>query len=66
MTNRHDPLLQGILCNIRAIARNTTENNVSYRAFELVEISRALRSAADVLDGEVLRRDTSNKSGRVA
>jgi hypothetical protein len=58
--------LQAILCNIRAIALNTTENNVSYLAHELVEISRALRSAADIIDGEVNWRDTFGNTGRVA
>ena len=66
MTARDGSPLQAILGNVRAIALNTTENNTSYLTFELVEISRALRSAADILDGEVFRRDTSNKSGRVA
>jgi hypothetical protein len=60
------PVLLAILGNIRAIAFNTTENNSSYPSHELVEISRALRSAAKIIDGEGFRRDNSNKSARVA
>jgi hypothetical protein len=60
------PILLAIIGNIRAIALNTTENNTSYPSYELVEISRALRSASSVIDGEVFRRDNFNKSGRVA
>lgn len=60
------PVLLAILGNIRAIAFNTTDNNTSYASHELVEISRALRSASNIIDGEVFRRDNSNKSGRVA
>jgi hypothetical protein len=60
------PVLLAILGNIRAIAFNTTENSTSYPLHELVEISRALRSASKIIDGEVFRRDNSNQSGRVA
>jgi hypothetical protein len=60
------PILLAILGNIRAISLNTTENNTSYSTFELVEISRALRTAAKNIEGEVNRRDTFGNRGRVA
>jgi hypothetical protein len=60
------PVLLAILGNIRAIGLNTTENNTSYSTLELVEISRALRTAAKIIDSEVNWRDTSGNRGRVA
>jgi hypothetical protein len=39
----------GILCNIRAIALNTTENNTSYSVSELNEIADALQWATNVV-----------------
>jgi hypothetical protein len=65
MKSQGSPLL-AILGTIRAIAHNTTENNTSYPSHELVEISRAMRNAADILDGELFRRDTCENCGRVA
>jgi hypothetical protein len=60
------PVLLAILGNIRAIGLNTTENNTSYTTLELVEISRALRSAAKIIDGDVNWRDSFGNRGRVA
>jgi hypothetical protein len=60
------PVLLAILGNIRAIGLNTTENNTSYTRLDLVEISRALRTAAKIIDGEVNWRDSYDSRGRVA
>jgi hypothetical protein len=60
MKSQGSPLM-AILGTVRAIALNTTENNTSYPSHELVEISRAMREAADVVDGEVFRRDNFGK-----
>lgn len=65
MKSQGSPLM-AILGTVQAIALNTTEGNTSYPSHELMEISRALRSASNIIDGEVFRRDNSNQSGRVA
>jgi hypothetical protein len=60
------PVLLAILANVRAIGLNTTENHSSYTTLELVEISRALRTAAKIIDGEINWRDMIGNRGRVA
>ena len=60
------PVLLAILGNIRAIGLNTTGNNTSYTTLELIEISRALRTAAKIIDGEINWRDSIGNRGRVA
>jgi hypothetical protein len=60
------PVLLAILGNVRAIGLNTTEANSSYSTLELVEISRGLRTAAKIIDGEVNCRVSLGNRGRVA